>query len=69
MNILICLLTYQIHIDLCGCLSQVTITTVTSYNKETDESSYPSVPRPASGGLGGFCVGGFVRDRVPPLMD
>lgn len=31
--------------------------------------SYPRVPRPAKGGLGGFCVGGLVLDRVPPLTD
>lgn len=30
-------------------------------------SSYPRVPRPAMGGLGGFCVGGFVLDNVPVL--
>lgn len=31
--------------------------------------SYPSVPRPDIGGLGGFCVGGLVLDSVPPLID
>lgn len=29
--------------------------------------SYPRVPRPDMGGLGGFCVGGFVLDKVPVL--
>lgn len=29
-------------------------------------SSYPRVPRPAMGGLGGFCVGGLVLASVPP---
>lgn len=29
--------------------------------------SYPRVPRPAMGGLGGFCVGGLVLEMVPPL--
>lgn len=28
--------------------------------------SYPRVPRPAMGGLGGFCVGGLVLEIVPP---
>lgn len=28
--------------------------------------SYPRVPRPAMGGLGGFCVGGLVLESVPP---
>lgn len=28
--------------------------------------SYPRVPRPAMGGLGGFCVGGLVLEMVPP---
>jgi len=28
--------------------------------------TYPSVPLPAIGGLGGFCVGGLVLDNVPP---
>lgn len=31
--------------------------------------SYPIVPRPDMGGLGGFCVGGLVLDSVPPLID
>lgn len=30
-------------------------------------SSYPSVPLPDMGGLGGFWVGGFVLDSVPVL--
>lgn len=29
--------------------------------------SHPSVPHPDMGGLGGFCVGGLVLDRVPVL--
>lgn len=32
-------------------------------------SLHPMVPRPDMGGLGGFCVGGLVLDRVPPLTD
>lgn len=28
--------------------------------------SHPRVPRPAMGGLGGFCVGGLVLEIVPP---
>lgn len=41
-----------------------------SHNDVHDEiTSYPRVPRPAKGGLGGFCVGGLVLERVPPLID
>ncbi len=41
-----------------------------SHNEVHDEiTSYPRVPRPAKGGLGGFCVGGLVLERVPPLTD
>lgn len=28
--------------------------------------TYPKMPLPALGGLGGFCVGGLDRDRPPP---
>lgn len=30
--------------------------------------TYPKVPLPGIGGLGGFCVGGVVRDRPPIFM-
>lgn len=31
-------------------------------------STYPMVPFPGIGGLGGFCVGGVVRGRPPIFM-